>query len=145
MEENKPKTAFHMLCEVLSFDLSGLSNSEKFLFECEQNNPELYLSIYESRFDHFFPYDESSLIIAPAISAWFKEMQSTLGLNDDDYKNAILEGLKDAHPPRRIFTNEECADIIIADIKGDTATLTAIYRKAEKRENTRLREIKSKL
>ena len=145
MEENNPKTAFHMLCEVLSFDLSGLSNSEKFLFECEQNNPELYLSIYESRFEHFFPYEETSLIIPPAISTWFAEMQSTLELDDDNYKKAILEGLKDAHPPRRIFTDEECADIIIADIKGDSNVLTSIYKKAEKRESIRLRDIKSKL
>lgn len=142
MEENKPKTAFHMLCEVLSFDLSGLSNGEKSLFECERTNPKFYLEVYESRVEHFFPYKETSLIIPPAISNWFAEMQTTLNLNDKDYREAILNELQEVHLPRRIFSYEECADIIIADIHNDTDTLTVIYKKAEDREKERLEEIK---
>ena len=143
MEESKPKTAFHMLCEVLSFDLSGLGNSEKSLFEWERNAPEYYLMIYESRAEHFFPYENTTLTIPPAVSAWFAEMQTTLCLDDKGYRDAILRELQETHPPRRIFTDEECADIIIADIHNDTDTLSAIYSKAEKREKARLKEIKS--
>ncbi len=145
MEENKPKTAFHMLCEVLSFDLSGLGNSEKSLFEWEKNDPKYYLMIYESRAEHFFPYENTTLIIPPAVSAWFAEMQTTLGLDDKGYRDAILKELQETHPPRRIFTDEECADIIIADIHDDADTLSAIYSKAEKREKARLKEIKSRV
>ena len=134
MEENKPKTAFHMLCEVLSFDLSGLRNGDKSLFEWEKSNPELYLMVYESRAEHFFPYEGTTLIIPPAVSAWFAEMQNTLGLDEKDYREAILKELREVHPPRKIFTDEECADIVIADIHNDTDTLSAIYKKAEKRE-----------
>ena len=145
MEENKPKTAFHMLCEVLSFDLSGLGNSEKNLFEWERNNPECYLMIYESRAEHFFPYENTTLTIPPAVSTWFAEMQTTLGLDDKGYKDAILRELQKTHPPRRIFTDAEYADIIIATIHNDTDTLSAIYKKAEKREKARLKEIKSRI
>lgn len=60
MEENKPKTAFQMLCEVLSYDLSGLGNSERTLFEWERNDPKHYLMIYESRAEHFFPYESTT-------------------------------------------------------------------------------------
>ena len=133
-----------MLCEVLSFDLSGLSNGDKSLFEWEKSNPELYLMVYESRAEHFFPYEETTLIIPPAVSAWFAEMQTTLGLGDKDYREAILKELQEVHPPRKIFTDEECADIIIADIHNYTDTLTAIYKKAEKREKARLEKIKSR-
>ncbi len=145
MEENKPKTAFHMLCEVLSFDLSGLSNGEKPLFEWEKSNPELYLMAYESKSEHFFPYEETTLIIPPAVTVWFSEMQATLGLSDKEYREALLKELQEVHPPRRIFTDEECADIVIADIHNDTNTLAAIYKEAEKREKARLKEIKAKL
>lgn len=145
MEESKHKTAFHMLCEVLSFDLSGLSNNDKSLFEWEKSNPELYLTVYESRLEHFFPYEETTLIIPPAVSAWFAEMQTILSLDDKDYREAIVKELQETHPPRRIFTDEECADIVIADIHSDTDTLTAIYKKAEKREKARLKEIKGKI
>lgn len=145
MEENKPKTAFHMLCEVLSFDLSGLGNNEKSLFEWERNDPKYYLMIYKSRAEHFFPYENTTLIIPPAVSAWFAEMQTTFGLDDKSYRNAILKELQETHPPRRIFTDEECADIIIADIHSDTDTLSAIYSKAEKREKARLKGIMSRI
>ena len=145
MEENKPKTAFHMLCEVLSFDLSGLGNSEKSLFEWERTDPKYYLMIYESRAEHFFPYENSTLIIPPAVSAWFSEMQTTLGLDDEAYRDAILRELQETNPPRRLFTDEECADIIIADIHNDTDTLSDIYRNAEKREKARLKGIKSRI
>ena len=143
MEENKPKTAFHMLCEVLSFDLSGLSNGDKSLFEWEKSNPELYLMVYESRSEYFFPYQETTLIIPPAVSASFAEMQGTFGLDDEEYRKALLKELQQVHPPRRIFTDEECADIVIADIHNDTDTLSVIYKKAEKREKARLKEIKA--
>lgn len=145
MEENKPKTAFHMLCEVLSFDLSGLSNGDKSLFEWEQSNPERYLMVYESRVKHFFPYEGTTLIIPPAVSGWFAEMQTILGLDEKDYREALLKELQEVNPPRRIFSDEEYADIIIANIHNDTDSLNAIYQKAEKREVTRLKEIRSRL
>ena len=142
MEENKPKTAFHMLCEVLSFDLSGLGNGEKTLFEWESSNPELYLMVYESMSKHFFPYKETTLIIPPAVSGWFAEMQIAFGLDDKDYREVLLKELQTVHPPRIIFTDEECADIVIANIHNDTYALTEIYEKAEIREKARLKEIK---
>lgn len=145
MEENKPKTAFHMLCEVLSFDLSGLGNGDKSLFEWEKSNPELYLMVYESRFEHFFPYKETTLIIPPAVSCWFAKMQTTLGLDDKEYREALIKELQEVHTPRRIFFDEECADIVIADIHKDIDTLTEIYKKAEKREKARLKEIKARI
>ena len=145
MEENKPKTAFQLLCEVLSYDLSGLGNRERPLFEWERNDPKHYLMIFESRAEHFFPYENTTLIIPPAVSAWFAEMQTTLDLDDNEYRNAILNALREVHPPRRVFTDEECADIIIADIQNDAETLSAIYAKAEKREKARLKQIKAGL
>ncbi|MBQ8799685.1 MAG: SAP domain-containing protein [Lachnospiraceae bacterium] len=144
-EENKPKTAFRLLCEVLAVDLSGLGNNEKHLYEYEIEDPEFYLSLYERRLERFLPYNESSMVIAPGIVGFFKEMQSILGLNDDEYKEAILYELKQVQLPRSIFTVDECADILIACLHNDESTLSAVYKGAEKRENARLQTIKAKL
>lgn len=145
MEERKPKAAFRMLCEVLSYDLSGLGNSEKSMFEWEQAEPKLFVEIYESRIKYFFPYEDSSLTIPPAVSAWFEEMQDILGLNEKEYRDAILEALRKVYPPRRIFTDEECVDIIMANIHNDTTTLSDVYERAEKREKAKLKMIKSRI
>lgn len=145
MEENKPKTAFSLLCEVLSFDLSGLGNSEKYLFESERTDPKFYLMMYDSKSKHYFPYENTSLIIPPAVLGWFVEVQDILGLDDDEFKVALLEELGKVNPPQKIFTDEECADILIATIHEDVDILSEIYSKAEKRENKRIKEIKSKI
>ena len=79
------------------------------------------------------------------MSAWFAQMQDILELNDTDFRKALLNELQKVALPRRIFTNEECADIVIADIHNDTDTLTAIYKNAEKREKARLNEIRSRV
>lgn len=145
MEEDKIIVAFSMLCEVLAIDLSGLHNSERYLFEHEQEDPEFYLSLYERRLKHFFPYEESSMTIAPGVVEFFKDMQNKMELNDNDYKEAVLNELKKVQLPRRIFTSDECADVLMACLKNDEYTLSAIYEGAEQREKVRLQAIRAKL
>lgn len=144
MEEDKPKTAFHMLCEVLAVDLSGLHNNEDSMFEYEKEDTAFYLSLYERRLERFFPYEETSLIIPPGLIGYYKEMQSILGLDDNEYKEAVLEEIKKVTLPRSIFTADECADILIASLHEDNCKLSAIYKGAEQREKARLLAIKLK-
>lgn len=145
MEEKKPKTALHMLCEVLSFDLSGLGNNENDMFNWEKTNPKLFLSLYESNLECFFPYQESKIIIPPAIGNWFSEMQTILELDDVQYRDAILRELNKVHPPRRIFLDEECADIIMAHIHDDKLKISEIFKNAEKREKFKIQKLKARI
>ena len=145
MEEDKPKTAFHMLCEVLAVDLSGLHNNEDSMFEYEKEDPEFYLSLYERRVERFFPYETAHIIIAPGVLGFFKEIKSILGLDDNKYREAVLEELKKVHLPRSIFTADEKADILIASLNEDNFALSAIYKGAEQREKARLQAIKAKI
>lgn len=145
MEENKPKTAFQMLCEVISFDFSGLGNSEKSMFKWEQSDPEFYLEMYKSRIEQFFPYDEEKLILPPAVLGWAAELQETLGFDDNEFKKEMLESFGKVHPPRRIFTDEECANIVIASIHEDTNSLSTIFKKVEIRENAKIKEIEARI
>lgn len=136
MEERKHSMAFQMLCEVISFDLSGLQNNDNILCDMKKSNTELYGLISE----HFFPYEESILKIPPAVSSWFAEMQIILGLDDSDYREATLKELQKVRLPRRIFTNEESVDILMSEIHNDKDTLRSIYKKAEQRENARQKD-----
>lgn len=145
MEENRFQEAFYILCKILLIELNGLDNQYWYLMESKQSNPETYLTMYESKLESFFPYETSSLIIPPAISDWVAKMQTNLALDDNNYKKAILKETQKIQLPRQIFTDEECADIIIASIHNDTDTLVKIYQKAEKSQKEKLEEFKSKI
>lgn len=145
MEENKTKTAFALLCEVVLYDLNGLDNGEKILFEWETSQPKHYLDIWESKLKRFFPYKKEAWNIAPGVSAWLSEMQTLFGLDDTDYRMKLLDEFSQIPLPHRFFTNEECADIVIADFHDDMVALTAIYQEAENRERKRLNTIRNTL
>lgn len=145
MEDDRSQEAFHILCELLLLELNDLDNQYQYLLECEKTDPEYYLTTYESKLKDLFPYEESSLKIPPAISDWIAEMQITLALDDNNYKKAILKELQEIHLPCRIFTDEECVDIVIANIHHDIDTLTSIYKEAEKRQKEKLKEIQARI
>lgn len=145
MEEKKFQEAFQLLCEVLSYDLSGLQNNEKNLFEWEKSNPQVFLEIYKLKLEYYFPYKEENKTIAPAVSKWFAQMQERFKMNNEEFRTAVFENMQKIQLPQRIFSDEECADIIIADISGNTKALESIFRNAEKREKIKLKQIKSKI
>lgn len=144
MEEDKPKTAFPMLCEVLAVDLSGLGNNEDSMFKYEKEDPEFYLNLYERHLERFFPYETARIIIAPGVLGFFKEMQSSLALADNEFKEAVLEELKKVKLPRSIFTADECADILMGSLHDDEMTVSTVFKGAEQREKARLLAIKLK-
>jgi hypothetical protein len=145
MEESKHKAAFSLLCEVISYDLSGLHNNEDFMFRCEKDDLETYCRFYEMRLESSFPYGKSGLFLAPAVIQWLGDMQGILGLSDDEFKVALLNEISNVNPPRRVFTSEEIVDIVLAGISNDEETLTEIFAIAEQRERAKLEELKSRL
>ena len=145
MEDNQTQEAFHILCVLLLLDLNGLDNQYRYLLECEKDDPEYYLMMRESQLKNFFPYEESSLKIPPSISDQIAKMQTTLALDDNSYQKAILKELQEIQLPRRIFSDEECADIVIANIHHDIDTLIFIFKKAEKRQTEKLKEIRTRI
>lgn len=143
MEERKYELAFHMLCEVLAYDLSLLSNSN--LLAWENTDPKLYLMVYESEMERFFPYKVDNFIVPPGISDCFAEMQTIFRLDTKNFKEAILKELDQINIPHKLFTNEESVEIIIAEMNNDIKNLKRIFSKVEEREKDRLKEIKSKI
>lgn len=144
MEENKYAVALRMLCEVLLYDLNYLENGDKILFEWKKSDPKRYLRIYEKRLNNLFPYKNTNSRIYPIISDYFAKMQNILNMNDENYKQYLLKEFKDIDIPHRIFTNEECANIVIASINNNTKIISTIYKNAGNREKYRIKEFKTK-
>lgn len=140
IEENKPREAFPLLCEVLLYDLSGLGNNEKILLDQSQENPNFYADIYKMKIQSFFPYENSILVIPRAVVSEFYNLQSIFNMSTKEYKDAILSKLNKYSPPQRIFSNEEIVDILYAEMEHNKAILSTLYQKAESRETAKLKK-----
>lgn len=119
-DEGKTKTAFSLLCEVIAYDLSGLSNGFQIKF----------LDI-ESR--HYFPYEQSIVTMAPGITSRIKKLAEEFGWTDIELQSQLITEMKKIELPFRLFTVEESADIVIAEIHKDQTKLKEVYSVAEKR------------
>ena len=119
-EEDKSKTAFALLCEVVAYDLSGLSNG----FRKE------FMDIYAKS---YFPYENSIVTMAPGITSRIKQYAEKFGWTETDLRSQLIDAIEKIKLPFSLFTGEECADIVIAEIHEDKALLNKIYSVAEKR------------
>ena len=132
-EEKKYAQAFNLLCEVIAYDLSGMGNSE---FSDVGEKFRLHLMLRSD-----FTYDNSGIKLPPAIKQWMANLQGRLELSDEALRERLLQQFKSISLYRRIFTNPECVDIVMAELDEDTKTLNAIYNKAENRVRSRLKSI----
>lgn len=128
MEENHIKTAFAMLCEVVAYDLSGMGNQEIF-------NPtaELKKIVLECTIKSCFPYSTSSATMPPAVIEWMANLKEQLGMSEKEFRDALLKNFEEIQLFRRIFTNEECVEIVMNEIGNHPRKQAAIYKQAEER------------
>lgn len=135
MEENKYKMAFQILCEVVAYNLSGLENGDNIF----SRNP---ADVLQNIIEIGFPYSNSIYTLPPFIVGCMSQMQALLQLSETDFRNTLLENFKKISLKRRIFTAEECVEILINEIEGHPRKLAAIYSQAEKRLREELDSIK---
>ncbi|KUK15031.1 MAG: hypothetical protein XD53_1546 [Petrotoga mobilis] len=129
MEEKRVKDALGMLSEVVYYDLSGLGN----------NYDPQYLNIYAK---NSFPYQDSTVRMAPGITNAVIHCQKELNLSDDELKALMLDRINRLSAPFHLFTPEECVDIVLMESRGDIDGLTKIYAKAKRRFKQRFPRIK---
>lgn len=129
MEEKKIRDALGMLSEVVFYDLSGLGN----------NYDPQYLDIFA---EHFFPYKDSTVTMAPGITSAVIHCQKELSLTDDELKTAMLDRMNRLSAPLHLFTPDECVDIVLMESREDIDGLTKIYAKAKRRFKQRFPSIK---
>jgi hypothetical protein len=122
-----------LLCEVITYDLSGMDNSE---FSDIDEKFRLQLML---KYD--FPYSKSTAKLPPAIKQCMSNLQGRLELSDDALRERLLQQFESISLYRRIFTNAECVDIVIAELNDDADILDTIYHKAEARLRAQLKAI----
>jgi len=120
MEENKLKRAFPFLAECMFYDLSGAESLE---------DP-LHRFVSEK---YFFPYDKSLVKLSAGNIKAMGKLQADLGLSEEMLKALLMQFFSQLKVPAHLFTVEECAVIILLELRADTPRLRLVYEMAEKR------------
>ena len=120
MEENKLKKAFPFLAETIYCDLSGAMSD----FD------PLYRYISEK---YFFPYEHSSLRLSIGVIRAMGRLKTDLHLTEEMLGVLLMQFFKQFSLPVHLFTPEECAAIVILELRGDRDRLRQVYKLAETR------------
>ena len=130
LEEKRFNSALSQLVEVASFDLSGLGNSEKTIISGILSPKE----IIESKLvDFFFDDDNKEAILPPGIIKYFHNLKNALQMSDSDFVNKIYEEFASVEIRNRIFTSDECANILLSLMGIENRKLKNSYAIAEQR------------
>lgn len=135
MEEKRYSQAFLMLCEVAVYDINDLGNGEKMV------GPGWEKLALEQALKVLFPYSDNSWHLPPAVVGWLADMKDILNLSNADFRAALLENFEKFYLPRRVFTNEECAEIVMNEIDDQPEKQIPIYHRAEQRVRAKLAEM----
>lgn len=109
MEESKYESAMHHLLEVVAFDLSGLGNGEKDL----RKNPFLKDKLVEFKMVNFL-FEDNEVILPPGIVNYMKKLYDVLGMTDDEFRRYVYEDLATIKIHEQVFSNDECANILLS-------------------------------
>ena len=120
MEENRLKRAFPYLAEVIYLDLSGIGG----------DTDTLHRYISEK---YFFPYDRSSVKLSAVCVQAMARLQTDLGLTEEMLQALLIQFFGQLSLPSHLFTVEECAVIVLLELRGDTEKLRQVYKLAETR------------
>ena len=69
----------------------------------------------------------------PAVIGYFEVIEYKLGLSEAEYKEILIEKFSKYQLRRRVFTNEECAEIVLYEMGNHPRKLKAVYKVAEER------------
>lgn len=140
VEEGKFGQALSVLCGAAAVELSGMAGIDWYC------NLETDRYALETILEYGFPYRESNYVLPISMAVWMGDLREALDLNDEAFRAALINGFeRNSIPPRwaRIFTNEECADIVINEIGQHPRKLATIYKHAEERLRERLRAMET--
>lgn len=126
MDEEKYELALSLLCEFFAYDLSGIRDWD---FE-ESFNPKRKI---KSLLEFFFTSDHRDFMITPYNLEWLKELLEKLSIPTEKVAEELQKIFDDIELPRRIFTNEECIQLILAEMNGDKEKSQQIQNQAKNR------------
>ena len=130
LEEDKYKTAFALLCEVLSFDLSGLGNEHAFI-RSKMCKKDLKVS---RRLSNFYCIgDKKEILLYPGIVKAFAILYEKLGMTKAEFILFTRECLAEIKIAERIFDEEECANFILSELGLEERKVFNTYEVAKNR------------
>ena len=96
------------------------------------------------KLEHIAPYSHS--FCSSPLAYNFKGLQETLDLSDDELRSELSSAFADFSIPDlfRVFTNDECVDIVMASMKQDETFLENLYDKASARKYMEYKRIRGK-
>ena len=115
--------AFDLLCAVTAFDLTCTGNPFKM-------DEFLICLSYDAYFDY---RPNSSYRVSEYFSKKYANYMSLFGWTEEELRKHIVINISNTKLPVRLFTPEECGDIVIAEIHKDTDRLKEIYSTAKRR------------
>ena len=125
--------AIAMWAEVLFWDLSGLENGFKYDF------------FLEFTFKDIFPYEQSTLLIAPAVIREIEKCKEKMGISDEQLKTLILNSVQKVVAPVHLFTYSEIADMYFWERDENKAQMKKVFAAAKKRFDPKKPQAASKL
>ena len=132
LEENKYKEALPLLCEVISYDLSGLGNGEFNLIS--NSDASTRLVRYNSRITNLICNQSSSEVTLPSrIIERFAALYKALEVSADEFIKTCYQIFSRIQIHERVFTAEECANIALSEIGLEQRKLKNSYQIAQQR------------
>ena len=129
-EAGMGREAFRFLCETAYYDLSGLGNGETLLLEESDAARQTLLTAKLRELNGHFAF------VVPSVKEGFRREQTERGLSEEAFRQLLLEEFRQVDAPFHLFSEEECADILLAVLREDAETPTKLLETAK----TRLRE-----
>lgn len=133
LEEDKPKTAFHFLCEVALYDL-GITDNMKNFQKYKQKKDSLYYHMIKNFENQFLPYENSKFKLSPGIKNEFVQMKNHFFSSEKEFVKTLKENIKDIHIPYSIFNHSECVNIIMYEINDEKKKLNTLYDRINLKE-----------
>ena len=114
--------AFNFLCIITAYDLTYHSNGFK-------------IDMFHVCLNHDLNYDykpNSSHRVGKYWTEKYAYCEKIFGWTEEELKHNIIHNISKVELPIRLFTPEECGDIIIAEIHEDDKKIKSIYTKAKR-------------
>lgn len=139
MEEEKYKTALQLLCEVALYDLNNLGNGDPDINDLKNHIFRMELSQQFS-----YPKSDTDSMLPPRVKSDFVKLKDEIGFSNKEFEEHLRSVFAEFTLPYRILTNDECVDVILAELNDKPGTMRSIYRKAKSREKEKLLDLKKR-
>lgn len=121
-ENGDYEKAFNLLCKVTAFDLTYSGNQFKLDI--------FYICLSYGNYFNYCP--NGSCRVTEYFAGKYSNYMNLFGWTEEELRRNIVINISNTELPIRLFTPEECGDIVIAEIHKDTDRLKKIYSKAKR-------------